>query len=44
MKKINKRYSKLMEQVYSAQGRKEFISLLKKTSKLKLFIDNAKAA
>ena len=44
MKKISKKYSKLMDLVDHAYGRKEFLSLLKKASYLKLEIEDIKVA
>jgi len=44
MKKINKKYFKLMYLVDHANGRKEFISLLKKASSLKEKIEDIKVA
>tara|TARA_B100000963_G_C22487014_1_gene607402 strand:+ start:288 stop:422 length:135 start_codon:yes stop_codon:yes gene_type:complete len=44
MKKINKKYFKLMDLVDHANGRKEYISLLKKATYLKSKIDDIKAA
>tara|TARA_B100000212_G_scaffold245717_1_gene187609 strand:+ start:468 stop:605 length:138 start_codon:yes stop_codon:yes gene_type:complete len=40
MKKINKKYFKLMYLVDHASGRKEFISLLKKATYLKAEIED----
>ena len=44
MKRINKKYFKLMHLVEHANGRKEFISLLKKASYLKSEIEDIKVA
>ena len=44
MKKINKKYYKLMDLVDNANGRKEFVSLLKKASYLKAEIEHFKVA
>ena len=44
MKKINKKYSKLLDLVEHANGRKEFVSLLKKASYLKGVIEDFKVA
>jgi len=44
MKKINKKYFKLMDLVDHANGRKEFISLLRKASYLKAEIEDIKVA
>tara|TARA_Y100000589_G_scaffold214704_1_gene202533 strand:+ start:2968 stop:3102 length:135 start_codon:yes stop_codon:yes gene_type:complete len=44
MKKINKKYFHLMELVDQANGRKEFISLLKKVTQIKTKNDDVKAA
>ena len=44
MKRINKKYFKLMHLAENANGRKEFVSLLKKASYLKVEIDNIKTA
>ena len=44
MKKINKKYSKLMNLVDHASGRKEFISLLKKAAYLQAEIEDIKVA
>ena len=42
MKKISKKYFKLMDLVDHANGRKEFVSLLKKASYLKAEIEAIK--
>jgi len=44
MKKINKKYSKLMNLIDHTSGRKEFISLLKKASYLQAEIEDIKVA
>tara|TARA_Y100000589_G_scaffold250670_1_gene238783 strand:- start:335 stop:469 length:135 start_codon:yes stop_codon:yes gene_type:complete len=44
MKKINKKYIKLLDLVDQANGRKEFLSLLKKASYLKAEIEEIKVA
>ena len=44
MKKVNKKYFKLMDLVDHANGRKEFVSLLKKASCLKAEIEDIKVA
>ena len=44
MKKINKKYFKLMNLVDHAKGRKEFVSLLKKASSLKAEIEDINVA
>ena len=44
MKKIDKKYFKLMDLVDNANGRKEFVSLLKKASYLKAEIEDIKVA
>ena len=44
MKRINKKYFKLMDLIEHANGRKEFISLLKKASYLKSEIEDIKVA
>ena len=44
MKKINKKYQKLMDLVNNANGRKEFVSLLKKVSYLKTEFEHIKVA
>ena len=40
MKKINKKFFKIMDLVDHANGRKEFISLLKKASSLKAEVED----
>ncbi len=44
MKKINKKYIKLLDLVDNTYGRKEFLSLLKKVSYLKAEIEEIKIA
>ena len=44
MKKINKKYSEIIEQADNAVGRKEFVSLLKKAASVKSFLDESLAA
>tara|TARA_B100000963_G_scaffold231129_1_gene201696 strand:+ start:118 stop:252 length:135 start_codon:yes stop_codon:yes gene_type:complete len=44
MKKLNKKYFKLLHLVNHANGRKEFVSLLKKATYLKAEIEDIKIA
>ena len=42
MNNIKKKYTQIMDQVDHAKGRKEFVSLLKKATKLKAIFDEVK--
>ena len=44
MQKINKKYTEIMRQAYNVVGRKEVISLLKKTAMIKSKSDENLAA